>query len=157
MVKKCHVYVIVQNQYYQTLIKNVTDAMSMVIGGGGTGATQTLAEQIKTLAAYLKPNFELFNSIFSQLDWFLSYNTADLPNLPTMASGGIVRRPTLAMIGESGAEAVIPLNKMGSMGGINLSFSGIFLGSKGEMDTAFRKYIKPALENYLSKTGAELG
>jgi len=36
-----------------------------------------------------------------------------------MANGGIVRRPTLAMIGESGPEAVIPLNRSGA-GGINV-------------------------------------
>lgn len=41
-----------------------------------------------------------------------------------MASGGIVTRPTAAIIGERGAEAVIPLNKMNRFGGgtaINIS------------------------------------
>ena len=41
-----------------------------------------------------------------------------------MATGGIVTRPTAAIIGERGAEAVIPLNKMGRFGGgtaINIS------------------------------------
>jgi hypothetical protein len=33
--------------------------------------------------------------------------------IPMMAEGGIVSRPTLAIIGEAGPEAVIPLNKMG--------------------------------------------
>lgn len=37
--------------------------------------------------------------------------------IPMMAAGGIVTSPTLAMIGEAGPEAVIPLNRMGSMGG----------------------------------------
>jgi len=32
---------------------------------------------------------------------------------PRMAEGGIVNRPTMAMIGEAGPEAVIPLSKMG--------------------------------------------
>lgn len=32
------------------------------------------------------------------------------PNIPYLASGGIVTRPTLAVIGEAGPEAVIPLN-----------------------------------------------
>jgi SLT domain-containing protein len=35
-----------------------------------------------------------------------------------LASGGIVTKPTLAMVGEGGEpEAVIPLSKMGQMGG----------------------------------------
>jgi hypothetical protein len=38
-------------------------------------------------------------------------------NIPKMATGGIVNGPTLAMIGEAGPEAVIPLSKMGQMGG----------------------------------------
>lgn len=35
------------------------------------------------------------------------------PNIPLLASGGIVKRPTLAMIGEAGPEAVIPLGRGG--------------------------------------------
>jgi len=38
-------------------------------------------------------------------------------NIPKMASGGIVNSPTWAMIGEAGPEAVIPLSRMGQMGG----------------------------------------
>ena len=37
--------------------------------------------------------------------------------IPKMAAGGIVNGPTLAMIGEAGPEAVIPLSRMGQMGG----------------------------------------
>jgi archaellum component FlaC len=40
-----------------------------------------------------------------------------LGNIPKMATGGVVTRPTLAMIGEKGPEAVVPLNKAGGMGG----------------------------------------
>jgi hypothetical protein len=38
-------------------------------------------------------------------------------NVPKMAEGGIVNSATLAIIGEKGPEAVIPLSKMGQMGG----------------------------------------
>ena len=46
--------------------------------------------------------------------------------IPKMASGGIVTGPTLAMIGESGPEAVIPLNgRNGGMGGgVTINVSG---------------------------------
>ena len=37
--------------------------------------------------------------------------------IPKMAEGGIVTSPTLALIGEAGPEAVVPLSKMGQMGG----------------------------------------
>lgn len=37
--------------------------------------------------------------------------TIGLPDLPMLAAGGIVTKPTLAMIGEAGPEAVIPLDR----------------------------------------------
>ena len=40
-----------------------------------------------------------------------------VPNIPMLADGGIVTSPTLAMIGERGPEAVVPLNRAGGFGG----------------------------------------
>jgi len=37
----------------------------------------------------------------------------DIATIPTLAQGGIVKRPTLAMVGEAGPEAVVPLNRAG--------------------------------------------
>lgn len=39
-------------------------------------------------------------------DWI---STIDVPQIPKLAKGGIVNRPTLSMIGEAGKEAVMPL------------------------------------------------
>ena len=44
--------------------------------------------------------------------------------IPGFASGGIVTRPTLATIGEEGAEAIIPLSQLGRGIGGNLGGSG---------------------------------
>ena len=41
----------------------------------------------------------------------------DVPDIPMLADGGIVNSPTLAMIGERGPEAVIPLNRANAFGG----------------------------------------
>jgi hypothetical protein len=41
-----------------------------------------------------------------------------MPQIPTFAEGGIVTGPTLALIGEAGPEAVIPLSKAGGVGGV---------------------------------------
>lgn len=41
----------------------------------------------------------------------------EVPNIPMLAAGGIVTNPQLALIGEKGPEAVIPLSKMNQMGG----------------------------------------
>ena len=48
-----------------------------------------------------------------------------LARVPKMADGGIVNQPTLALIGESGSEAVVPLNQMGGMGTtVNVNVGG---------------------------------
>jgi len=39
------------------------------------------------------------------------------PRIPALASGGIVTRPTLALVGEAGPEAVVPLDLAG-IGGV---------------------------------------
>jgi hypothetical protein len=41
----------------------------------------------------------------------------EVPNIPMLANGGIVSQATLAVVGESGPEAVIPLDRMGEFGG----------------------------------------
>jgi hypothetical protein len=44
--------------------------------------------------------------------------------IPGLAEGGIVTKPTIAMIGEGGqSEAVIPLDKLGKMGGGNITIN----------------------------------
>ena len=50
--------------------------------------------------------------------------TAGRSNIPRMAEGGIVSSPTLALIGESGAEAVIPLDRMNTGGGVTINVTG---------------------------------
>lgn len=49
-----------------------------------------------------------------------------IPNIPKLAAGGIVNSPTLAMIGEAGPEAVVPLGKGGGGlgGGVNIYVTG---------------------------------
>ena len=61
---------------------------------------------------------------------FLSKNDKPSPSsqitIPRMATGGIVTGPTLAMIGEAGPEAVIPLNgkNAGMGGGVTINITG---------------------------------
>jgi hypothetical protein len=63
--------------------------------------------------------------------------------LATLASGGIVTKPTLALIGEGGeSEAVIPLSKMSQMGGgttVNINVNG---GDPQSVVNALRTYMR---------------
>jgi len=57
-----------------------------------------------------------------------------------MATGGIVTSPTFALIGEAGPEAVIPLSKMGSMGGgVTINVNG---GDPQSVVDALRRYMQ---------------
>jgi hypothetical protein len=53
-------------------------------------------------------------------------NIPHIPEIPALASGGIVNSPTLALIGEAGPEAVVPLSRLNSGGGmtVNIHVSG---------------------------------
>ncbi len=45
-------------------------------------------------------------------------------NIPGFADGGIVTRPTLAMVGERGPEAIVPLGRGGGVGGVTVNVTG---------------------------------
>ena len=45
-------------------------------------------------------------------------------SIPRMAEGGIVTSPTLALIGEAGPEAVVPLDRMSTGGGVTINVTG---------------------------------
>ena len=69
--------------------------------------------------------------------------------LTKMAEGGIVTQPTRALIGEAGAEAVIPLDRMGSMGTkVTVNVAGSVI-SEGQLQSV----IQDVLYN-LNRTGA---
>jgi hypothetical protein len=45
------------------------------------------------------------------------FGNAAFANMPRFADGGIVTGPTMGLVGEAGPEAIIPLDRMGKMGG----------------------------------------
>lgn len=62
--------------------------------------------------------------------------------LPRLAEGGITTGPTIAMIGEKGPEAVIPLDRLGSMGGgmnITVNVNG---GDPNSVVRALQQYVR---------------
>jgi hypothetical protein len=55
-----------------------------------------------------------------QFDW----NGLNLPTIPFLAEGGIISGPTLAMLGERGPEAVIPLDQLQTGATVNVTVQG---------------------------------
>jgi TP901 family phage tail tape measure protein len=79
--------------------------------------------------------------------------TVNFPRIPMLADGGIVRSATLAMIGEAGPEAVIPLDRMGSgMGG-----GDIYITVNGALDSeGVARQIERVLRDSRRRTGGVL-
>lgn len=72
----------------------------------------------------------------------------NIKEIPKLAEGGIVTKPTLAMIGEAGPEAVVPLSKassIGAGGGISLTIYGDVYGIDdlaGKLSDALKRVAK---------------
>ena len=68
----------------------------------------------------------------------------DVPNIPMLADGGIVRSATLAVIGEAGPEAVVPLNRANEfgMGGGNNVTINVNGGDPQQVVNALRRYMQ---------------
>jgi len=117
--------------------KTVVDA---VFGGIKFWITEVTIPSIKLMLTVFKTVFNGIASIWNNTVGKISFEIPkwvpsiggkgfDMPTIPMLANGGIVTSPTLAMIGERGPEAVIPLsgpNAGGGMGGntININVNG---------------------------------
>jgi hypothetical protein len=68
----------------------------------------------------------------------------DVPNIPMLAEGGIVNKATLAVIGEAGPEAVVPLSRAGEfgMGGGNNVTIHVNGGDPQQVVNALRRYMQ---------------
>lgn len=105
------------------------DIVDSIFGGIKFWINEVTIPAFKLLLSVAKTIFNGIAAIWNNTFGKLSFNIPswipgiggkgfDVPNIPMMAEGGIVTGgPMLAMIGERGPEAVIPLDKMGGMGG----------------------------------------
>ena len=69
----------------------------------------------------------------------------DVPNIPMLAEGGIVNKATLAVIGEAGPEAVVPLSRAGEFGmggGGNTVTINVNGGDPNAVVAALRTYMR---------------
>lgn len=120
-----------------TILGKVVDAIQWVIDHFGDLIAFVkkipgwISDAFKGLVAIITAPFRAaFNGIaslwnntvgslsFSVPDWVpgMGGKGFDVPDIPQLAKGGIVTRPTLALIGEAGPEAVVPLGRGGGMG-----------------------------------------
>jgi hypothetical protein len=67
--------------------------------------------------------------------------------IPGLAEGGIVTGPTLAVVGEKGPEAVVPLSRMGQMGNVTININSTVA------DARLGDIIVNALKQYNRRSG----
>tara|TARA_R110002110_G_scaffold24331_2_gene91359 strand:+ start:1100 stop:3049 length:1950 start_codon:yes stop_codon:yes gene_type:complete len=113
--------------YIKGLVSIVQGVWDLVIGIF-TGDTSLV---ISGLKAIVNGFIEIINGFIKAInrigfdlpDWLGGKSFSfDIAEIPKLARGGIVNSPTLAMIGEGGPEAVVPLNQGGgAMGGITVN------------------------------------
>jgi hypothetical protein len=134
-------------------VRKIVDTVFKGMLAGGKAVFDGLTTYFDGVFAIFKTLFnaiaKLWNNTIGKLsfsvpDWVpgLGGKGFDVPNIPMLADGGIVTGPTLAMIGESGPEAVIPLSgRGGGMGNYTINITG-GLGSSAEIGTAVVNAIR---------------
>ena len=89
-----------------------------------TKLTPKLMAKMDQIAAKLKRSVNIDVIITERVNRIVAGVTT---SIPAMAEGGIVTGPTLALIGEAGPEAVVPLSQMGNMAtgsGVTINVTG---------------------------------
>jgi hypothetical protein len=130
----------------------VVDSVFKFITSAVSGSIDLIKGYFSTLLGFYKTIFNGIASLWNNTVGKLSFKVPgwvpgfggkgfEVPNIPMLAQGGIVNSPTLAMIGEAGPEAVIPLSKMGEMGGNNVTIH-VNGGDPDQVVNALRRYMQ---------------
>jgi hypothetical protein len=137
-------------------VKDIVDAVFGAIKTGIKGGMNAITSYLSFVMGVYKAIFnaigKLWNSTIGKLsfsvpDWVpgIGGKGFDVPNIPMLANGGIVNSPTLALIGERGPEAVIPLDRMGSMGGgMNITVQAGLVSTPDQMGQLIIESIQRA-------------
>ena len=96
---------------------NFIEGIINTIGGGIRGMIGLIKAEINGLISLVNTAIKAIDAIHVTLPFGMGTIGFNIPTIPLLAEGGIVTKPTLAMVGEAGTEAIIPLSKMGNMGG----------------------------------------
>ena len=136
------------------VFETVGNIAGTVFDGIKTGfgvVVDAITGYVKTLVGIYKGLFNGIASVWNNTIGKLSFKIPgwvpglggkgfDVPEIPMLAEGGIVNGPTLAMIGEAGPEAVVPLNRAGALGNnITINVNG---GDPNAVVAALRTYMR---------------
>lgn len=128
---------------FQKVVTDIWDAIKTSI----TSTINWIIDKINVLINAMNSVSSMSAGLFGA-----SNSSIVIPNIPKLAEGGIVSSPTIAMIGEAGPEAVVPLSKMGNMGGGGATIVINYPSFKDQNDedrmrTMLDQYFRPLLMN----------
>ena len=132
------------------------------IGEWASGLGDTFASLLKSP---INGIIGLINSFFDSIDFSISLENPftgteysigfDLSswNIPLLAKGGIVDKPTLAMIGEDGPEAVIPLSQRNNPQGVGMGGGtfNITVNASGITDRTDKRSLAREIGNMIQQ------
>jgi len=133
---------------FRKIVDDVFGGMKWWINNVTIPAFQTLLAVVKTIFNGIASawNNTVGRISFKAPSWVpgIGGKGFDVPNIPMLAQGGIVTSPTLAMIGEAGPEAVVPLSRvgefgMGGGGNVTINVNG---GDPNAVVNALRTYMR---------------
>lgn len=96
----------------QSIFVNAGQAVGDAVGGAFSGAVNAVLETIEDV---VNGFIDMINGVIGIINKLPGVSLGYIGNvyLPRLARGGIVDSPTVAMIGEAGKEAVVPLENTG--------------------------------------------
>jgi len=119
------------------LTKSQMAAANKLLKQLNTPVTVTVPTPSPTAGVTSPTSVSVSSSPMSNFDW----SGINVGGLATLAEGGLVTKPTFALIAEGGeSEAVIPLSKMGSMGGDTIINVTVTSADPNAVVDALRKY-----------------
>ena len=96
-------------QIFSGVVGAVADVFKTIVNSIISGINKVIAIPFNNINGLLNKIRDVEVLGFTPFDGFWGYNPLPVPRIPMLAKGGIVDSATLAVIGESGKEAVMPL------------------------------------------------
>ena len=135
---------------FETAWGKIADAM--------TGPLNTVISLVNSLIQKLN-DFKIEGKFLRGVQIFPEIDPFDFAKIPKLAEGGIVNKPTLAMIGEAGPEAVVPLSGRGNAMGsivvnVNMPAGGTVILDDEQTAQKFGDFITNQVRQVLRTQGA---
>ncbi len=128
-----------QQTTVSTAVQGLTDKLAEIFKVAGESFAGIWNSITETIKGAINSVIDMLNGFIGKMNEFIGQVNAsfgwlgELPmvgEIPRLEAGGIVTRPTLAMLGESGPEAIVPLGAGGFGGGVITVQGDVYMDSQ---------------------------